>query len=103
MPDAEVKLGADTSAATEAFNDASSRIRSALDGLKSAFSGFGSDHSAVIKQAIANNANLSRLFIKLRGSAQHGVDLIGGADARSQGQIATAACHGMQVAARRYS
>ncbi|MGH7750035.1 MAG: hypothetical protein ACREQ5_35495, partial [Candidatus Dormibacteria bacterium] len=83
--EAEVKLGADTGAATASFADAASKIKESIDGLRSAFSGFGADHSKAVKEAIANNANLSRSFIELRGSAQQGFNIIGGVLARIRG------------------
>lgn len=82
---AEVKLGAETSGATSALASAASSIRSSLDAMRAAVTGFTSSHKAAVSEAVKNNANLSRSFVELRGSAQHGFDAIGGVIARVRG------------------
>lgn len=85
----EVKLGADTSAATAGVADASSSIADSLKAINSTLQNFGQTNKFTTEQAIRNNADLSRSFLELKASATGGFNGIVGVIERFRGVLAT--------------
>ena len=83
----EVKIGGDYGEATDGAKDAASSIASSLDGIKTALQNFSSKNKEVAEQAIKNNANISRSFIELKGSATSGFNAIAGVIERFRGVL----------------
>lgn len=87
----EVKLGADTSAAQSGMASASASIAASLQSISAALSAFGGTNKATVTQAVQNNANLSRSFLELKGSATGGFNAITGVIERFRGVLGTLA------------
>src|ERR1017187_6394587 len=85
----EVKIVADGSAAKSSMSDTSTSIASSLDGIKEALQNFGTKNKDVVDQAVRNNADLSRSFLELKGSATGGFNAIAGVIERFRGVLGT--------------
>lgn len=84
---AEVKLGADTSPATNAFQGAASKLKSSFGDINSTLDRFNSKNRDVTREAIKNNADLSRSFVELKGSMTGGYNAIAGVVERVRGVV----------------
>jgi len=87
----EVKIGVDGAAAKSNMDSTASSIQDSLTRIANSLDSFGSKNQQIVREAISNNANLSRSFLELRGSATTGFNAIAGVIERFRGVLGTLA------------